>query len=284
VEGRQGKLEVVRRVHLPLVLTIIYALAASPSGDEQGGTATGHLTLNGKRVALAHAYASAQPGFFDKNAEDLHVLLSDVPLTADARDDRFALIQLARDGRAHIVEVVINAAGTPISGAIFAKAFGGMVSVSGMHEFAKKQMDPTRVVGRLSMDGPRTFMEVTYQYDARFAAPIPRPPTADEIAAALATPPAKAATAYLAAIRQGLTAFLGTLDIAAAADYRGADGAARFKQLQADMPADARVVNLTRQPDGTALAIVEGHQDGIIISYTLTMVQVRGAWKVGKGK
>lgn len=287
MEARRRKLEVLTPIaRLASACIVCCTLAVAALAQEQGGlnTATGRLTLNGKSVPLAHAYASAQPGFFDKNKDDIHVLLSSVALSDKDREDVFALSKLARDGRASILEVVIDADGKPIGGSLFTKAFdSGMVSVAGMHEFTKERMEPKIIAGRLTSGGPHEFMKVTWEYDARFSAAIPRPPTAEETAAALATPAAKAASAYLAAMRQGqLPAFLATLDATAAADYKGADGAAKLKQLQADFPRDAKVVGLTTQPDGTALAEVEGHQDGVIIAYTLKMVMVGGAWKVGK--
>jgi hypothetical protein len=68
-------------------------------------------------------------------------------------------------------------------------------------------------------------MGVTWRYDVRFAASIPRPPTAEEQAAAIASPPAFAASQHIAAIRLAkLDGFLATPTAPAAADYRGADG------------------------------------------------------------
>jgi hypothetical protein len=126
---------------------------------------------------------------------------------------------------------------------------------------------------------------VTYQYDARFSAPIPRPPTAEELAAALGSPPALAANAYVAAAHGGqLVPFLATLSADAAADYQGPDGGRKLEQLAADMPADSRAVGLTPQTDGTVLVSVEGHrpEDGMVIGYMLRMVRIGGAWRVGK--
>jgi hypothetical protein len=291
VEARRRKLEVLTRLsRLAIACSIVCCivcgtLAVSALAQTQGGpgTATGRLTLNGKSITLAHAYASAQPGFFDKTKEDIHILLSNVPLSDKDREDVFSLMKLADEGRASMVEVVIDAEGKPIGGQLFAKPFTGSVSVAGMHEFTKERMEPKIIAGRLTSGGPHEFMKVTWEYDARFSAAIPRPPTAEETAAALASPAAKAASAYLAAMRQGqLPAFLATLDATAAADYRGADGAAKLKQLQADFPPDAKVVGVTMQPDGTARAEVEGKQDGVVIAYTLKMVMAGGAWKVGK--
>ena len=246
---------------------------------------TGTLTLDGVPVPLTHVYATAQPGFFDKKKEDIHVLLSSVALSDEERGDVFALMELARQGKASAVEVVIDAEGSPIGGSLFAKAFDGMVSAAGMHDFERERLERSVIAGRLSVKEPHTFMGVTYQYDARFTAPIPRPPTADELAAALSSPAALAAGAYVAAVHAGqLPGLLATLTEGAAADYRGADAADRLKQLAADMPADSRVVGLAPQTDGSVLASIEGHraEDGMVIGYTLKMVKGGEGWRVGK--
>jgi hypothetical protein len=254
---------------------------AQAAGQE--GSVTGTLTLDGVSVALTHVYASAQPGSFDKSTEDVHVLLSDVALSDAARADVFALIHLARDGKARILEIVIDATGLPIGGSIFAKNFDGHVSAAGMHHFDRERLERTQIAGRLSTDGPETFMGVTWQYDAHFSAPIPRKSTAAERAAALASPPARAAAAHLAALRRAdLVGFLPTLSASAAADYRGPDGRDRLTALRADMPRDSRVVDLIAQTDGSVLAVVEGHQAGVVIGHTLKMVLDGGVWKVGK--
>jgi hypothetical protein len=303
MENRPGKLEERRRQLARLLAGLL--LAACPSSpvwaqaqariespsqtqaqaqaEAEEGRATGGITLNGERVTLTHAYAAAKRGMFDKATEDVQVLLTDAELPDTAREDMFELIHLARDGKITAVEVLIDATGSPIGGAIYAKAFDGMISVAGVHRYAQTRKADKSIAGRLSMDRPSTFMNVTYEYDATFDARIPRPPTAEETAAALASPPARAAAAYVAAVRRGeLSAFLATLAPAAAEDYRGADARDRLTQLRTDMPADSRVANLTPQPDGTALATVEGHENGIVIAYELKMVRVGDAWKVGK--
>jgi hypothetical protein len=246
LEGRQGKLVQLRV--LAILWPLLSAAAALAHAQPQEGTASGRLTLDAVTVPLTHAYASAQPGFFDKASEDIRVLLSDVTLPETALTDVFELIKLAREDRAHIVEVVIDASGSPISGAIYAKAFDGMLSASGMHQFTRGKMERTVIAGRLVVPEPRTFKDVAWHYDAAFSAPIPRPPTAEELAAAIASPPAQAA----------------------------------MKQLPKDAPPDTRVVGVKTQADGSVLVSVEGHQDGIIIGYTLKMMRVDGVWKVAR--
>jgi hypothetical protein len=272
VEARQGKLQVV----LALLL-----IGASPAAQEGG--AAGTLTLDGVTVKLAHGYASARPGFFDRQTEDVHVLLSDVALSEADRADVFALTRLARDGKATILEVVIDASGAPVSGAIYARHFNGMASMSGMHRFEGGRVTRTQIAGRLFMDAPRSFLSTSFHYDTTFQVPIPRPPSAEERAAALTSPPARAARQYLAAIRTGdLQGFVTTLSAAGAAGYRAADGAAKLKRLAADMPPDTQVVEVKASSSGPVLVVVQGHQDGIVIEYILTMVEEAGGWKVEK--
>lgn len=265
------------------VALTLFLLAGLPQAAGQEGTVSGTLTLNGRTVALAHVYASAGPGFFDKTTEDIRVLLSDAPLPDSARADVFDLMKLAREGRASIVEVVIDASGAPISGAFFAKEFNGMVSATGMHVFSRSEMAAKRVAGRLATGNPRTFDGVTFQYDATFAAPIPRPLTPEERAASFASSPAVAASAYVAALTVGRWPdFLKTMTSAAARDYQGPAGAERFRQLRAGMPPDSRVVELIPQTNGTVLVTLEGHEGTLVIAYTLTMAIEAGEWKVTK--
>jgi len=154
VESRQREL-----VHQSvLVLASFVALIITSSAtrlcaqDTADGTASGQLIVNAVTVPLTHAYAIAQPGFFDKSKEDVRVLLSSVPLSKDALEDMFELIKLARADRGDIVEVVIDASGAPISGAIYTKAFDGMVSASGMHTFTREHFERKRIAGRLGRE------------------------------------------------------------------------------------------------------------------------------------
>ena len=179
--------------------------------------------------------------------------------------------------------MTVNAKGEPMTGAIYAAEFNGMVSLAGMHRFAPERMERTTIAGRLWVEGAHNFMNVTYVYDATFSAAIPRPPTAEERAVALASPPARVVEEYLSALRSGqLAAFVGTLSKSAAADYGGPAGEARFKQLRAEMPPDAKPANVTKMDDGRVQVSVEGHQNDTVIEYVLTLVLEAGTWKIGK--
>ena len=263
-----------------LVQQVLAAVLCADAVLAQAGTASGSLTINGEQIALRHAYASAQKGFFDAKSEDIRVLLTDVPVAEPDRANTFRLARLARDGQLHAIEVILSATGEPLSGALFVTGFNGMASVSGMHKFAPEAVERTRVAGRMFTDGPRTFSGVTYQYDARFSAAIPRPPTAEENAAALASPAAIAANGHLTAIRSSLEAFVATLTAEAAESYRLAGGAERFAEIRADTPADSRVVSITTTGDDTRVATIQGHRGTIVIESSLKLRLVAGTWKI----
>ena len=278
MEGWQGKLV---RGSLAALL-----VAASPfAATAQDGPATGTLTLNGETVALKYAYASAERGFFDKSSEDIRVLLRATPLSDEARTDTFARSHLGRDGAARIVEVVIDAKRQPISGAMYAAAFEGMVSMTGMHNFEPQRFEHDGIAGRLFVDGVHEFHGTTFQYDATFSAVIPRPPTPEQVAADLASPPAQAATAWLGAVRAGrLAALRDLLAPDAAASWRAPAGKTQLAQLRAETPADSRVVSLARPTPTTAIATVNGARasDGVMLESTIQLALVDGVWKIAR--
>jgi hypothetical protein len=264
-----------------VLVALLVLTAAQRAGQE--GTISGTLRLNGVATAVTHVYASVAPGFFDKATEDVHVLFSDVALSDDERKDTFALARRARSGEARIVEIVIDAKGQPISGSLYAREFGGMISASGMHAFTRERLERTVVAGRLVVQPEGEFNGVRWSYDVTFTAPIPRPPTPAEIIVQLASPAARVVESHLGAIRAGqLAAVLARMTPDAAADFAGPTGAAAFAQMRADIPPDAKVVELIPQTDGSVLAKVEGHERGMLIGYTFRVALVGGEWKIAR--
>lgn len=269
-----GSRELVKQVAAAVLLCTLTAHAESES-------ASGRITVDGRQFALRYAYAAAQPGFFDRKTEDIRVLLTDVPLEDSARGDPFALARLARGGQLHGLEVVIDARGEPLTGFLFVEEFGGIVSLAGMHKFQPTAIERSRIAGRLFLSEPHTFDRVTFDYDITFAAAIARPPTAEEIAAALRGEPARAATAHLAAIQTGFDAFVATLTQSAAASYRSPGGLDRFNEIRADTPTGSRVVAVADGPDSTRVATVHAFRgDGVVLESFLTLRREGGAWKV----
>ena len=167
--------------HLWLLIAPGLSMAAAASAAILEGSASGTLIVGGRETPIRYAYARAEKGFFDPTKEDIRVILSDVSLAEEALNDDFTRNRMARDGKLHSVEVVIDSEKRPISGVLRHPAFArtqGFVSVSGMHRFEPKKFDGRFVEGKLSTDRPGEFMNVSFEYAATFQAAIWRTPGA----------------------------------------------------------------------------------------------------------
>jgi hypothetical protein len=141
------------------------------------GAAEGTLTVNGKTIKVAYAYARAVPGFFDKNTMDTQVIVSDVPLDAAALGDDFARSDLAEAGKLHAFEIVIDASGTPVSTAWRDNGFKGAPAPSGLSSsdvFTKTVLDGKVAAGSYKSAEPAEFFGNTYAFDVTFRAAIAR--------------------------------------------------------------------------------------------------------------
>ena len=223
------------------VFTAAAAIAASPAEE---GTAAGTLKVGTATTPLAHAYARAEKGFFDKKKEDIRVILTDVALPESALADEFERHHLAEAGKLHGIEVVIDAQKQPIAGVIlhaFTKS-QGFISVTGMHRFQQKTFNATTVEGTLAMEGPSEFQGTTFQYSASFRAPVWHAPAPTaKGAAARETPPAKAVLAFYVAIHKGdLPAVKSLMTPESAKPLDGPNGKKMFEFLRTVTPEPAR--------------------------------------------
>ena len=204
-----------------------------------------------------------------------------MPVADLARTDTFALARLARGGQLHGIEVVLDAKGEPMSGFLFLDSFNGMVSVSGVHQFERKAFERLLISGRMFTDGPRTFADLTWQYSVTFSTPIKRPPTAEETAAALKTPPAVAAAAHVKAILTSFDAFVATLAEPSAASYRSPGGRIGSRRFAPRRPWTAGSSRWPKARTGRTSPPYQGRRrDGVIIESSLTLRREGTAWKV----
>jgi hypothetical protein len=264
-----------------VVLAAVLAIAPAVLQAQTPAQATGSLTANGVTTPLRFVYASAQPGFFDARTEDVRILLSDVELTDEERGDTFALIRRGRAGTAHVVEVVLDTEGAPIAGALYAPIFNGMLSATGMHQFTRSRFEKTIVAGRLQTRSLQEIDTITWSYEAEFSAPIARPRTREDSAAAAAGPAGRAAAAYLAAVRTGDLARLAGLSTRrAAAAFARSGASAELARRRTEIPPEASVVDVRSVSDTAATAIVQGHVNGLVVETELSVVLEGGAWKV----
>ena len=167
-----------RRTALVLAASSLLATALAPTAghaDQANGTASGTLTVNGKVTPVAYAYARQVPGFFDKSTMDTEVIVSDVPLDAQALGDPFVRGGLAEAGKLHAFEIIIDASGTPISTAWRDNGFKGPTpsGLSSADPFTKTVLDGKVVAGSYKSAEPAEFFGNTYAFDVTFRAAIP---------------------------------------------------------------------------------------------------------------
>jgi len=147
---------------------------ASAQAALADGQADGTLTVNGKITKVAYAYARSVPGFFDKNATDTQVIVSDVPLDAAALADDFQRIDMAKAGKLHAFEITIDASGTPVSTAWRHNGFEGPMpsGLSSDDVFTKKILDGKTVEGSYKSAAAAEFFDNTYAFDVTFRAVV----------------------------------------------------------------------------------------------------------------
>ena len=146
--------------------------------------ASGTLTVNGKTVPVAYAYARQVPGFFDKSTMDTQVIVSDVPLDAKALGDDFVRGDLADAGKLHAFEIVIDASGTPVSTIWRHNGFkgpqpSGLSTADVFHlrqgfggQVTKTELDDKVVAGSYRSAEPAEFFGNTYAFDVTFRAVV----------------------------------------------------------------------------------------------------------------
>ncbi len=166
-----------RRTAMVLAAASLVATAFSATvgtADPADGKAEGTLTVNGKPTKVAYAYARSVPGFFDKNTNDTQVIVSDVPLDTTALGDDFARDDLAKAGKLHAFEIIIDATGNPVSTAWRHNGFRGPMpgGLSGDDVFTKKVLDDKSVEGSYKSAEAAEFFGNTYAFDVTFRAAI----------------------------------------------------------------------------------------------------------------
>ena len=159
---------------LGLLASSLVTTDARADAAPADGKAEGTLTVNGKTIKVAFAYALMVPGFFDKNTKDTQVIVSDVPLDAEALADEFVRIGMAKEGKLHAFEITIDAAGTPVSTAWRHDGFKGPMpsGLSSDDVFTKKVLDGKVVEGSYKSAAEEEFFGDTYAFDVTFRAAV----------------------------------------------------------------------------------------------------------------
>jgi hypothetical protein len=284
----------VRRAAAIVAAFLLFSAIPTFAADA-AGTATGSFTVNGKSTPLKYAVAVEKPGSFDKNKKEVHLLISNVQISAATLADPFGLMKLPDDQKLIGIEVSIADDGEVVSGQLYNPAFvkiGGSFSSTGTHELQKgKEWTKTKVSGKLSSKKD-TFSDYTYEYSASFSTPISDPKAAK--AAALAASGAKALGSgggapgdayrkYIAAMRSGdLKAIRKAVAKERTKDMDRPEFPQMLSMIQEMMPKNIKVTGGNGTASTATLDVTGEEADKTKSKGTVEMVLEEGTWRVSK--
>jgi len=144
-----------------------------PTDTGPGGGVTdrvdGTLTVNGNQVSLKHVYAWTSKGAFDDATTDVHILITDRPVSEEKLKSSIPV--MAGDGPQG-VELRIDEDKKVIEGEVYHSALQhGYFSGTG-HIFEPVSVDRSAVEGRVHSDGAQEAFGDKWEYSANFRARV----------------------------------------------------------------------------------------------------------------
>jgi hypothetical protein len=279
---------VLRHV-VPCSILILFALGCVAMAAGQTGaspsTASGTFTVNGKTVQLKYVYALMKPDLFHEEKDALYVVLSDAPIAEDKLRSPMGLIDPARAGTLHAVEVQFDEEAQPSGGELYNNNFkdAANVSVSGMHKFVSRHFEAGKLIaGKLYVEPQSSFGdEEKWVYSATFSAPIMPKPV--EKLAALDSPPALAVHAFLRAIAsKDKAAIKKTIMPDMAAQLDGPQGAQLMEVLPSMYDSKLKITKVVMHGDDHAEVILVEREKGSSGKTIIMTAKQNGEWRVAK--
>jgi hypothetical protein len=269
---------------LSLFAVIISMAIASQNSNTPNSE--GQLTVAGNTVQIQHAYAMAQPGFFDENKEDILLIVTNIPLTDKAIEDRWQRNTLVSEATLQTVEVTINSEQQPISVSVKHPAFQASPSGSSTNYILElKTFNEKIVEGRMYCKTEMEFFDTTYLFDFTFKAEIRRkkelPPLTEAEKETAANSPQ--AAVYLTFVEAVNTGDVNTLKKVLAADVAreldGPEGKEMLEFMQITNPSKAEFHRITVEGDGATLML--GAQDeGHDLKGAIEFIREGDQWKI----
>lgn len=248
--------------------------------------AKGQLTVAGDKVQLQHAYAMAQPGFFDKAKEDIVVIVTNIPLSDKAVEDRGERSAMVSEGTLKSVEITINSKQQPISVSVKHPAFKASPSgFSSNYILELKTFDQKNVGGRMYCKTEQDFFGTVYTFDFTFKAEIRRkkklpPPTEAEKEAAAKSPQAAVYLEFVEAVNAGdVKTLKKVLAAEVAKELDGPDKKEMLEFMQMATPPKAEFQKITVKGDSATLMLGAQHE-GQELRGTTEFIKEGNQWKV----
>jgi len=274
------------KVFAALLLSASVAYATDP------GTASGTMTVGGKKTQLRYAVAKTTENAFDKKKTDIVVLLSNVPVTVEEFTSIGKMMDLSGSGKLTGVEVEITPEKKIISGMLYSPDFrlqGNSFSAVGMHEFESAKLTKDEAAGKLATSHESSFNNVKFSYSATFDAVV-KQPKAETPPKLKGTPvPAgggeigKSYLAFVQSVQKGnMPAVLSGVSAERARQMNDdPDFKKLFPLMQMMEPKNIKVTGGAVDGDSATLTAT-GTSDGAPAAGTITMVREGGKWKVSK--
>ncbi len=280
-------------------IIVLAAMAVATSGvvtlagqAAPAGKASGTITIDGKAVTLAHAYAWAEPNPFDKQKTDVVVLLTEKPVPPEAFVGAEGLLAVGRRIQGFVL-YKIDDQGALTGEVVDHPALGGQwIQMSGATRtsFTKKTLSPQRVEGAFQTDGVEKVLGHTYQAKVQAAAdvtPAPRPEPLPDAKTGTPLPPGggEPGKAYMALHRaiakKDVAAVLSLMRKTGRTPKDEADLKEGVEFMAAMQPSNPKITGGFVSGDRAALYVV-GTQEKEKEYGTIELVREDGAWRVGK--
>lgn len=271
-------------VWLSLFAIIISMGMASQNANTSN--AEGQLTVAGNKVQIQHAYAMAQPGYFDTTKEDIVLVVTNIPLSDKAIEDRWERNALVSEGTLKTVEITINSKQQPISVSVKHPAFKASPSgFSSNYILELKTFNEKNVEGRMYCKTEQEFFDTVFTFDFTFKAEVRRkkelpPPTEAEKAVAAKSPQAAVYLEFVEAVNVGDVKTLKKVlaaDVAKGLD--GPDGEEMLEFMQIGIPPKAEFQRITVKGDSATL-MLSAQDEGHDLKGTIEFIKEGNQWKV----
>jgi hypothetical protein len=267
------------------LFAIILFMGTAPQ-NATTSNAEGQLIVAGNKVQIQHAYAMAQPGYFDKTKEDIVVIVTNIPLSGKAVEDRWARNAMVSEGTLKSVEITINSEQQPISVSVKHPAFKASPSgFSSNYILELKTFNEKNVEGRMYCKTDQEFFDTVYTFDFTFNAEVRckkelPPPTEAEKEAAANSSQAAIYLEFVEAVNAGDVKTLKKIlaaDVAKGLD--GPDGEEMLEFMQIGNPPKAEFQRIMVKGDSATLML--GAQDeGHELKGTIEFIKEGDQWKV----
>jgi hypothetical protein len=267
----------------------LFAIAISigmASQNAKTSNAEGQFTVAGNTIEIQHAYAIAQPGFFDETKEDIVLIVTNIPLSDKAIEDQWARNALVSEGSLKSIEITINSEQQPISVSVKHPAFQANPSgFSSDYILELKTFDEKNVEGRMYCKTEQEFFDTVYTFDFTFNAEIRRkkelpPPTEAEKEEAAKSPQAAVYLEFVKAVNAGDVNTLKNVlasDIARGLD--GPEGEEMLEFMQLDNHPKAEFQRIIVKGDDATL-MLSAQEEGHDLKGTIEFIMEDNQWKI----